>query len=103
MDKDLVAVVGEENGTNMIIKKVVGINDTSNGVMVVPLERNILGKFDIQHVAEKMNPFSHNCFVIEKNIIVGFDFSELQKAIPGSEIFRVSKTSNQIHLTQLLI
>ena len=66
------------------------VNDETKDTCGMPqLERNILGKFDIQHKAKEMNPFSHRLFEIENHIIVGFDFSKLKRETPGSEVFRV--------------
>ena len=101
MENELLAVVEKEKVVNMEMKAT-GSDGLRDGVTMATLERNILGKFDIQHVAKEMNPFSHNCFAIERNIIVGFDFSELKRETPGSEVFRVSNPSNYLYLVQML-
>ena len=102
MEKELFAANEKEKEYHRD-KMVTGSEGVRVGVMMGPLERNILGKFDSQHVAKEMSPFSHNCFVIEENIIIGFDFSELKKETPGSEVFRVRNTSNYSFLVQMLI
>ena len=88
MDNDLFEALEKERDDETD-KMVMGSDGMADGLKIRKLERNILGKFDVQHVAQEMNPFSHNCFDIEKNIIVGFNFSELKKETPGCDIFRV--------------